>query len=244
MATIQEQISRLQNYLPQLSGNDKNFAESLCNQWKVKRRLSESQQEWVDKLIQRGIDNFERAEAAKNAPATTPTRITHNVGPLLKRFDVAHQAGIESATIRTYLPVVGGLKEKVTLGKRKADSFIHIRVDSHYFGKVDASGNLIPYPNDRIFSAPLLELIRGIAENPSAAGKVHGQKHGYCMFCGRGLLTTDSVFYGYGPICAEKWGLEWGIARERIQEAKEEKDEARFADAFASVMGTSGFKCD
>lgn len=240
MATIQEQLARLQNYLPELAPNDRNFAESLTNQWKVKKRLSESQQEWVDKLIQRGIDNFER----RNAPTPVPIAIAHDVGPLRARFDRAHESGIESATIRTYVDTPGIPKQKLTLGHRKGDSFIHLRVDSHYFGKINESGGLIPYPATREIPAVVLDIVRGIAENPSIAGKAHGYKHGNCMFCGRDLTTTDSVFYGYGPICAEKWGLEWGSARERIQEAKEEKAEANFAAAFASVMGTSGFKCD
>lgn len=42
------------------------------------------------------------------------------------------------------------------------------------------------------------------------AGSVHGHKHGWCCFCGRELETDASLTVGYGPICADRYGLPWG----------------------------------
>lgn len=46
--------------------------------------------------------------------------------------------------------------------------------------------------------------------DPVGVATLHGKKTGSCCFCGRHLETTESVTAGYGPVCAEKWGLPWG----------------------------------
>jgi len=38
-----------------------------------------------------------------------------------------------------------------------------------------------------------------------------GHKHGNCCFCCRDLTNAVSVHLGYGPICAEKYGLPHSI---------------------------------
>lgn len=34
-----------------------------------------------------------------------------------------------------------------------------------------------------------------------------GKTSGVCSFCGRALTDPESVEYGYGPVCAKKYGL-------------------------------------
>lgn len=36
-----------------------------------------------------------------------------------------------------------------------------------------------------------------------------GRDSGCCCFCGLELTNEGSVHYGYGPICASRWGLPW-----------------------------------
>jgi hypothetical protein len=57
-------------------------------------------------------------------------------------------------------------------------------------------------------------LIRRILANPIEETKLQGQKFGNCCFCGLELTNKSSLIAGYGPICAEKWGLPWGIKEE------------------------------
>lgn len=47
-------------------------------------------------------------------------------------------------------------------------------------------------------------------EDPAAAAKLSGQLTGECCFCSRVLETRESVSAGYGPVCAERFGLPWG----------------------------------
>ena len=52
--------------------------------------------------------------------------------------------------------------------------------------------------------------LRQVNEDPIGAARFYGHKTGNCSFCGRHLETKESVHVGYGPICAEKYGLPWG----------------------------------
>lgn len=54
------------------------------------------------------------------------------------------------------------------------------------------------------------EAIEELLQGPVDSLKLAGQKIGTCCFCGLDLTTRESVTAGYGPICAEKWGLPWG----------------------------------
>jgi hypothetical protein len=53
-------------------------------------------------------------------------------------------------------------------------------------------------------------LLDRLEVDPAGLAKVHGQRFGNCCFCGLELTTKESVCAGYGPICADKWGLPWG----------------------------------
>ena len=39
-----------------------------------------------------------------------------------------------------------------------------------------------------------------------------GRQLGVCQFCGRELVNPESRTLGYGPVCAERYGLPWGHA--------------------------------
>ncbi len=46
--------------------------------------------------------------------------------------------------------------------------------------------------------------------DPVVAVAEFGKLCGRCCFCNSGLSDLKSVDVGYGPICAQKWGLPWG----------------------------------
>jgi hypothetical protein len=53
----------------------------------------------------------------------------------------------------------------------------------------------------------IIAALRAIAEDPVAVAKLYGQATGCCCFCGRELTNGASIAAGYGPICAEGFGL-------------------------------------
>jgi hypothetical protein len=63
--------------------------------------------------------------------------------------------------------------------------------------------------------------------DPIRHAKAYGTETGACCFCARELSTAESVGVGYGPICADKYGLPWGpdvwpAVRERARRLTED----------------------
>ena len=66
-----------------------------------------------------------------------------------------------------------------------------------------------------------------------------------CVFCARNLSTAESTAVGYGPICADNYGLPWGVVStpkspESLGEAAEFDAEAE-AEAEAAWRRENGF---
>jgi hypothetical protein len=58
----------------------------------------------------------------------------------------------------------------------------------------------------------IVEVLRAFANDPAGYSGAHGRATGQCCYCGRGLTDPRSVTVGYGPICADYYGLPWGDA--------------------------------
>lgn len=88
---------------------------------------------------------------------------------------------------------------------RATKGYIAIKVDGEYVGKlVSADAQIILYS-----AKELLPEIDALLSNPISESALHGKEYGRCCFCNRELDNEGSIFHGYGPICAEKWGLPW-----------------------------------
>ena len=71
-------------------------------------------------------------------------------------------------------------------------------------------------------SAEVVSAVRVFDEDPAKAAKLSGQATGECCFCGRFLETNESVNAGYGPICADRYGLPWGDKSSAFDKVREE----------------------
>lgn len=205
--TLASQVYRLETLVPKLSyQSDRNFAGSLIANWRRDRRLTQTQQLWVDKLIAKAENPPPPPEPKVDATGITLSKLS-------ALFDKARKNDIQVPRIRTLM--TDGTK----VGFKSKNGVIYIDVRDHYYGKIDDAGRLIRY-NLIPYCQEVTDIAIAIGDNPSLFGKAHGQRLKWCMFCGTELRTTESLYYGYGPICAEKWGLAWDDARERIEEDK------------------------
>lgn len=55
----------------------------------------------------------------------------------------------------------------------------------------------------------LQQFLKQLIENYVDMLAINGKKSGHCCFCGLTLTNPESVARGYGPICAENYGLPW-----------------------------------
>jgi hypothetical protein len=59
-------------------------------------------------------------------------------------------------------------------------------------------------------TARVIDAIVALEADPARVASQHGVATGSCCFCNRDLTTKESRSVGYGPICADKFGLPWG----------------------------------
>lgn len=78
-----------------------------------------------------------------------------------------------------------------------------------WFGRVNLDGSIT---QSKLWQPWVGELLLAFAADPAGVGAAYGKKTGSCCYCGRHLETKESLAVGYGPICAEKFGLPWGVA--------------------------------
>lgn len=79
-----------------------------------------------------------------------------------------------------------------------------------WFGRVSLDGTFHPA---RIAPADLGDKLRAFAADPAGVAAAHGHLHGACCFCNRTLTDERSTSVGYGPDCADHFGLPWGGSR-------------------------------
>ena len=86
------------------------------------------------------------------------------------------------------------------------------RLDWTYDGGVIALCHGAPVVSDDEVRAEAARIEWGTADPVALAeiAKAHAEDHHACMFCGLELTDDPSVAAGYGPVCAEKYGLPWG----------------------------------
>jgi hypothetical protein len=76
-----------------------------------------------------------------------------------------------------------------------------------FFGRIDTSGNFFA---TAATTSEVQDLIRAFAANPAGVASSYGHLTHECCFCSRGLTDQRSTQVGYGPVCADNFGLAWG----------------------------------
>ncbi len=79
----------------------------------------------------------------------------------------------------------------------------YVKVAGEYAGKVTKEGLYVVKGGFEIYTPFLARF----AANPKEIAIEYGKKTSNCCFCARTLTADDSVERGYGPICAESYGL-------------------------------------
>lgn len=183
------------NIISELSSS---FAKDLVRKfWRY--GLSHDQIVWVHVLA---MDTF-------STPQTNDTRTFANIVSFFQ--NAANHLRRPKVAVR-----VSG--HKVTL-KYKGDGSVQIidKEDYQYnksygkdmpvwYGKVTREGNFIA----GVALPGLTKVLDEFNESPEVFAKVYGKQFGHCCFCGLELSTDESLAVGYGPVCAEHYGLPWG----------------------------------
>ena len=79
--------------------------------------------------------------------------------------------------------------------------------ENKWFGRVLRSGVL---EAGKDLTPEVEALLAAFNADPAKVARTHGLLTGNCCFCRKELTTGESLTAGYGPICADKFGLPWG----------------------------------
>lgn len=79
--------------------------------------------------------------------------------------------------------------------------------ENKWFGRVLRDGTL---EAGKALTDEVEALLADFNDDPAKVAKTHGLLTGNCCFCRKELTTGESLTAGYGPVCADKFGLPWG----------------------------------
>jgi hypothetical protein len=80
--------------------------------------------------------------------------------------------------------------------------------DNRYFGEIDPQTGVLRPGRD--LTDGVRQTLRRLSTDPAGFASEYGRLSGRCCFCDRHLEDERSTAQGYGPVCAERYGLPWG----------------------------------
>lgn len=99
--------------------------------------------------------------------------------------------------------------------------------NSGWYARIETDGSLT-LNKQTLRPTGLEEELRKFAADPAGYAASYGKQSSNCCFCGTTITSNDSLAVGYGPICAERWGLPWGIQPLPVQDEDLEGELAHF----------------
>ena len=192
------QVQGLQAVMAKMSARDAEFAGSLVSNFYRWGRLSEKQLVWVDTLTQRGVNpapapapilkvNVQRIQAMFDRAGQTLKRVRVKLQSTESQPVVFARAGSASKYAGQILITDGG-----PFGANR------------YFGRIDTNGD---FHATRQAGADVVALVQEFAAEPEATAGRYGRLTGSCSFCNHSLKDSRSTALGYGPVCAQRFGL-------------------------------------
>lgn len=216
---LAEQIAELNECLQneQLEPNSASFAKDLISYYRSRGFLTEKQEPWIARLIDRAKP---QREAARDAPVKQGAGAAeHCESKLYDLFAMAAHAQLQWPSI-TYDTEVGTIKVFPASDNSKWNGNILFTNGENYpntlrYAKLHMQDKLLTVFAACPVGSPLYLQLRAIIADPIRQAVLEGHRTSNCCFCGLKLTSQESVLAGYGPICADNWGLPWGAKQSR-----------------------------
>lgn len=167
---------------------------------------SPRQRPWAHKLAN---------EATGDVPQP-PAPTVQIQGDLQDLVALMHRAqeSLQYPKLRLALPE-GDLVVSVAGGRARHPGTLNVTSpggyhDSTWYGRIHTDGRWEPTRA----GAPtwVQQALQRVAQDPAGVASASGQRSGACSFCGQQLTDERSLGVGYGPVCADNYGLPWGTA--------------------------------
>jgi len=190
-----DHIANLRAALPSLSAKSQAFARSLLDQFALRGSLSDKQMYWVEKLATEAADRKAPREKA-----------------YIDLSKIVLMFGLAGEHLKHPSITLDGIRLSVAGERAKYPGSINVTSPGSFenrtwFGRITLDGT---FEGSREASPAVVETLKALAADPAGKAALHGRQTGCCCFCNRELTDARSVEVGYGPICADRYGLPWG----------------------------------
>lgn len=179
-----------------------------------KRNLTAEQKTLLPQLIEQAFEPRQDTISYKSPAASNLANI-HILFDRAEKFRKGGRVAVKSPEVH-----LGVAEIEIRLTRSKAASSTR----TIYINAVNVTNWLARIPPDnrleinaamaaRVYKhacEALPSFLETFANAPARVAADYGHRTGRCCFCQRDLSDERSVDVGYGPICAEKWGLPWG----------------------------------
>lgn len=215
MATARKQIpadqlaalDALAAVVDKLAPGDAAFAGDLIYKGR-KYGLSEKQAHWVGVLTER---------AQTPPPAPERVDLGGSLAPMLVMFQFARER-LARPAVRLMTPEREVVRLRLAGEGAQHPGTINVD-DGHgfggnWYGRVTKAGewekSMKQQRHDPERMTRVEQVLRDFVTDPAQAAKAAAHLSGQCAFCARPLTDERSVKAGYGPQCADNYGLPWG----------------------------------
>lgn len=131
-------------------------------------------------------------------------------------FERAATAGLKRPRIAVHVEGVDLELSRAPMEGRNPGA-IYVKLSGAYSGKVLREGG--DFQPARDADPRIGPALVAFGLNPAGVAAASGRLTGSCSFCARRLDDARSVAVGYGPVCADRYGLPWGEAPRLVAEA-------------------------
>lgn len=204
---LSEQIEMLE-LLKSSLGSSQSFAEDLIRSYKKYGKLTPNQQPWVMKLLDRATKPDYHKQAVHVGNFAGVVALFETAKAHLKYPKITLKLG-ESPVILS----LAGMNSKApgTVNVMGAGQYPH----RAWYGRITVGGE---WEQSNEGLTGLAELLKELANDPAGVAAAHGKLTGNCCFCNSGLTDERSTAAGFGPVCAEHFGLkeQWKMAAEKV----------------------------
>ncbi len=185
-----------------LRTTDNDFARSLVRQWDRKGRLSDRQWSAARRMLSRP------------APVATERIAFDGIAALFARASSAdHGRPLKRARITLRTADGKGLALSVAGDRSRYPGHVHVSDGGDYgsnvyYGRIAPTGEFF---GRETMPDSVRTLLGEFAADPVPVAIAYGRLTGACCFCQKTLTDARSVTVGYGPVCADNYGLPWGV---------------------------------
>lgn len=199
--SLKDAIADLEVLIGNLDDSDHKFAHSLINgEYGYKKRgfLSPKQSPYIYKLLE------------KAAGTSDGGRVHINVTRIKAMFEKA-KAHLKYPKV-VFETSFGAVKMYTQGDKAKYPGAIVIILNKLWMGRIHTDGGLQKGVNfnESSHKDEFLSLLAAFSADPEGVASKYGKMHSKCVFCMLPLNDPKSLAVGYGPVCADHYGLQWG----------------------------------